>query len=243
MSTREEVAKGILVYTCNCGWLDRGHADSRSRRPHVGAESLWEQMTKESGLASKKAGSTGFKVTYTQDMRKAGVSAEETRSYFVKRGLGTAQKESVALAIFMEVSVGFETLQGSFPWSWVSSRSRESSFSEEDLVSDLIGFYVAVRPKVNVLDLCKPVSVLASLVVWDTYGSVGSNKNHTFSPVFHKCDECVGPNRFPPTFQQIVPAPKGSLFRDWTVGSSVYGIDFSGDADEAVDTTPMPIQP
>jgi hypothetical protein len=239
VSTREEVESGVLVYTCNCGWLDTGHADSRSRRPNVGAESLWSQITGERGLASRRPGASGFKVTYTQDMRKWGVTADETRSYFVQRGSSVAQKESVALAIFMEVSIGFEAMQGSFPWSWVSSRSKASSFSEEDLVSDLIGFYVAVRPGINPIELCRAVSMKASLVVWDTYGSVGSNKNHTFSPILHPCDECHGPSAFPRTFQQIVPATKGSLFRDWTLGPSVYGIDFGGDADELVDTSPV----
>jgi hypothetical protein len=235
LSTREEVESGILVYTCNCGWLDTGHADSRSRRPHVGAESLWREVLGETGIASQKAGESGFKVTYTQDMRRWHVTADATRSYFVKRGLTVAQKESVALSIFMDVSIAFETLQGSFPWSWVSSRSRDSSFSEEDLVSDLIGFYVAVRPGIDVLRLCRPVSQAASLAVWDTYGSVGSNKNHTFSPRFHPCDECRGAGRFPGEFQQIVPAPKGPLFRDWTwaAAPTALGVpDPTGTVDE-----------
>jgi hypothetical protein len=227
------VERGILVYTCNCGWLDTGHANPTSYRPNVGADSLWKQITAETGQRSQKTGEDGFKVTYTQDMSKWGVTAAETRSYFVKRGLSTTQKETVALAIFMEVSVGFETLQGSFPWSWVSSRSRDSSFSEEDLVSDLIGFYVAVRPGLKPKDLCKAVSKEASLAVWDTYGSVGSNKNHTFSPAYHPCDECKGAGRFPAAFQQIVPAQKGTLFRSWTVaGRTTFGSDPTGTADE-----------
>jgi hypothetical protein len=239
VSTREEVESGILVYTCNCGWLDTGHADSHSYRPNVGAQSLWAQVTGETGLASVKTGESGFKVTYTQDMRKYHVTAAETRVYFVKRGLTTAQREAVALSIFMEVSVGFEALQGSFPWSWVSSASKASSFSEEDLVSDLIGFYVAVRPGVKPVDLCQGVSVKASLDVWDKWGSVGSNKNHTFAPAFHPCDECQGAGRFPPLFQEIQPAPKGKLFRDWTVGYLTPGASFNNDADEAVLAMPQ----
>jgi hypothetical protein len=234
VSTREEVQSGVLVYTCNCGWLDTGHADSHSYRPNVGAQSLWSQMVGETGVASLKLGESGFKVTYTQDMSKWHVTAAETRSYFVKRGLSTAQREEVALAIFIEVSVGFETMQGSFPWGWISSRSKDSSFSEEDLVSDLIGFYVAVRPGIKPVDLCKAVSVEASLVVWDTYGSVGSHKNHTFVPVFHPCDECRGAARFPHVFQEIQPAAKGRLFRDWTVTHLAPGAHFNNDADEAV---------
>jgi hypothetical protein len=218
VSTREDVESGVLVYTCNCGWFDTGHADSRSRRPNVGAESLWRQIVVETGLASQKTGESGFKVTYAQDMRKWGVTAAASGDYFVKRSLDTRQKEAVALSIFMEVSYRFEAMQGSFPWSWLSSRSKDSSFSEEDLVSDLIGFYAAVRPGIKSLELCRPVSTDASLEVWDTYGSVGSNKNYTFRPVLHPCDECKGANRFPPTFEQIQPAQKGTLFRDWTLG-------------------------
>lgn len=237
MSTREEVESGVLVYTCNCGWLDTGHADSRSRRPHVGAESLWRQMTTESGMPSQKSGANGFKVTYTQDMRKYHVTAAETRDYFVAKGLSIEQKETVALAIFMEVSVGFETLQGSFPWAWVSRASKDSSFSEEDLVSDLIGFYVAVRPGIRPRELCHAVSKEASLAVWDTYGSVGSNKNHSFNPVFHPCDECKGAGRFPAVLQQITPATKGRLFRDWSwaPASTSFGMpDPTGTVDEVV---------
>jgi hypothetical protein len=235
VSTREEVESGILVYTCNCGWLDTGHADAHGYRPHVGAESLWREINAERGTPSGMAGQSGFKVTYTQDMRKWGVTAAFTKDYFVRRGLTPAQKESVALAIFMEVSIGFETLQGSFPWSWVSSRSKDSSFSEEDLVSDLIGFYVAVRPGTDARALCKTVSKEASLAVWDTFGSVGSHKNHTFSPVFHPCDECKGAGRFPTAFQQIVPAAKGPLFRDWTWSAyNGLGQDPTGTVDEVV---------
>lgn len=237
MSTREDVESGILVYTCNCGWLDTGHADSRSRRPNVGAASLWAQVSGETGIASQTTGASGFKVTYRQEMRRYGISAGTTRDYFVRRGLTTAQKESVALAIFMEVSVGFETVQGSFPWSWVSSRSRDSSFSEEDLVSDLIGFYVAVRPGIDVRALCNPVSRQASLDVWDRWGSVGSHKNESFTPNFHPCDECRGAGRFPAAFQQITPATKGTLFRDWTwaPAPTAFGVpDPTGTVDEVI---------
>jgi hypothetical protein len=244
VSTREDVESGTLLYTCNCGWLDTGHADSRSHRPNVGAADLWRRISTETGLASAKVGASGFKVTYTQDMRKWGVTAAKTRDYFVKRGLTAAQRESVALAIFMEVSHGFEAMQGSFPWSWLSSRSKDSSFSEEDLVSDLIGFYVAVRPGVDVRALCKPVSTQAALDVWDTYGSVGSHKNHTFTPMFHPCDECKGAGRFPALFQQILPAAKGTIFRDWTWAPAPTAVgvpDLTGTVDEVVFIpTPMP---
>jgi hypothetical protein len=222
VSTRDQVASGWVVYTCNCGWYDKGHADPTSRGPEIGAQSLREQLVNETGQSSKKTGESGFQVTFTHDLTKYGQRWDEvTRSYFVKRGLSTTQKESVALAIFMEVEVGFEEMQGRSPLVQVphfGEQLKDSSFSEEDLVSDLIGFYKAFRPGIDPLTLCKPVSIAASLAVWDTYGPVGSHKNKTFTPMFHPCDECRGAARFPAAFQQIAPAEKGILFRDWTVG-------------------------
>lgn len=217
MSGRKDVESGRLVYTCNCGWVDKGHANPSSTRQNVGAESLWKQIKDETGVVSRQGG--GFKVTYTQDMRKWGLSAGVTKTYYVKKGLSTEQKESVALAIFMEVSHGFESLQASFPYSVTT----DSGYSEEDLVSNLIGFYLVVRPGVRYLDLCQEVSKKASLKVWDKFGAVGSNKNTNFSPVFHECDECKGARmQFPSSLEVIRPAQRGALYRDWrlvTVGA------------------------
>ena len=35
----------VRAYSCNCGWVDLGHADSASRRPHVGAQNLWGEVS------------------------------------------------------------------------------------------------------------------------------------------------------------------------------------------------------
>lgn len=231
MSTRDQVESGVLVYTCNCGWLDTGHSDSRSRRPHVGAQSLWNQILNETGKNSLLTQENGFKVTYRQEMTKWGVSPGETRDYFVVHGMNRAQKETVALAIFQEVSVAFEAMQGTFPYS-LSAGSADSSFSEEDLVSDLIGFYLAVRSGINQRVLCNAVTKDQSLQVWDTYGSVGSHKNETWTPMFHPCDGCRGRPRFPATFQAITPDPKGNYFRDWRMGTTVLGFHVGSNVDE-----------
>lgn len=216
MSKREDIDGGRLIYTCNCGWVDLGHANpTRTSRPHVGALALWDQIKSESGVSSEY--DDGFQVIYTQDMGKWGVTAGETGYYFVKRGLTTVKQESIALAIFQEISLKFETMQGSFPFGTFTS---DSSFSQEDLVSNLIGFYRAVRPQVDYLSLCQAVSKDASKAVWDAEGSVGSVKNKNFKPVFHTCTECATAPVFPPQLQAICPAVKGTLkkgeeFRDW----------------------------
>lgn len=55
MSNRNDVVNGLLVYTCNCGWIDKSHAVKTSNRPNVGAGSLWKQIKEETGKRSQLA--------------------------------------------------------------------------------------------------------------------------------------------------------------------------------------------
>lgn len=170
---------------------------------------------------------TGFEVKSIQQMgKKLGfmgtVYANHERSYVVRHNLSEPEKQAVALAIFMEVSYGFERMQGKFPQGLFSS---DSSFSQEDLVSNLVGFYIAVGAitKTQALDAANPISKSAALAIWDREGSVGSNKNKGFTPMLSKntgyddkqaCrDECaIKPRVTPGFFSKIQPANKGSLF-------------------------------
>ncbi|HKD24558.1 MAG TPA: hypothetical protein VKC66_01390 [Xanthobacteraceae bacterium] len=177
-------------------------------------------------------GAPGFAVEYQQDMgrRIAGLRvtpAAFNRRYLVRRGLSTEEKKAVALAIFIEVTMGFEHLQGEWPWGWIP-QSAQSSFSLEDTVSDLIGFYIAIGEitRADALAACHPCSVAASLAMWDGNPHLASLKNQTFKPVLlndtrvryaagNPSDECTGQARmFPFAFQRIKPAPKGQNFID-----------------------------
>lgn len=227
MSSEDDVKNYRLVYTCNCGWIDLGHADPSSRRPNEGAQDLWRQVRSQTGLQSKQPGAHGFKVTYRQGMAKtllrgkpwSRVSSGVERDYFVQYGLTQGQQEAVALTIFLEVSMAFEGLQSSWPYSLTT----DSGFSQEDLVSNLLGFYMAVRPSVNYLKLCKPINdrtnTNPSLRVWKNHGPVSATKNKQLSPVlYYDVPECRACERFPLEIQ-IPPAHKGSgLVRDWLKG-------------------------
>jgi hypothetical protein len=226
MAGRSDVIDGLdgvsarngLIYTCACGWIDLGHA-----RPD-GARALWSQIS--NGTNHVSSDGTGFKVSYSQFMRKAGVGVGMSRAYWVRKNLSRAEKESVALSIFMEVSKGFETLQDSWPFKW----GTDSGFSAEDLMSNLVGFYRAVRPTdADYIADCKPVSKKAALAVWDASGAVGAKKNRSFTPILFPCSECNGNNsgQLPAFLNSIVPAKKGArtpdaiknkgtLFRDWS---------------------------
>lgn len=206
-----------IIYTCNCGWLDRAHSHPWSKRPDMGVASFWNRIVHEKGPDAQLNRSPAYVVGYRQDAvkRVLGMTFHPGvgRRYVVRRGLSNIDKQRVALAIFIEVSLGFEERQDS--WLARKTTGTDSGFSEEDLVSNLIGFYRALFPLIEVDELCKPVSVEASKKIWNTDGPVGVKKNKSFTPRFHKCDECKNTPAFSQQFQVISAAPKGILFQDY----------------------------
>lgn len=210
MTTRESIESGRLVYTCNCGWIDVGHLTS-SARPHASAMYLWHDILNERGLTIGNQRDRHV-IGYKQRMARLGMASEYFRAYWIKRGLTITQKKSVALSIFMEVSYGFENLQRTM------SLFTDSGFSEEDLVSNLVGFYIQTSG-FDWRSSCKPVSKSASRAIWDANGPVGARKNKTFKPNFYECDECkekhhVETPTFPAILSSIQPAKKGIEYGD-----------------------------
>jgi hypothetical protein len=162
-------------------------------------------------------------VRYRQDTATLPLKPGREGRYAVQHGLTVDEKKSVALAIFVEISLRFERLQQFAEWIGIG----KSGFSQEDLVSNLIGFYIAIGEISTPVALraCQPVSATTALGIWDREGAVGDNKNYSFTPqLAHKtftgpptacCDECAGASRmFPKMFTRIRPAVKGILYRD-----------------------------
>jgi hypothetical protein len=211
MSSRVDIPNR-LIYTCNCGWIDLGHLNSieTPRNRNASAAYLWKDVSLERGLQIGGQADRHL-IMYEQKMSRFGLSRGFAKFYSIKRGLSITAKRSVALSIFMDVSLGFESVQASL------STLTDSGFSEEDLVSNLIGFYVVVYESLDWRTLCKPVSKDASLKIWDVDGSVGSRKNKAFVPKFHECDECKSKHhvirpQLPALFNSIQPATRGVDF-------------------------------
>lgn len=228
-----------LIYTCNCGWVDLGHITPTNNRMIIGATNLWKQMKDESKPVLKSEcrrriftpneckkepefhfpdGKTGYLVHHRQD--HAGIITKPGREgkYIVKHGLNLEQKKSVALAIFMEVSIRFENLQSAF------SFATDSGYSQDDLVSNLIGFYIGINEvqRLPIIKKCHPVSDKAAYAIWDRDGAVGKNKNKAWSPKLaddvvsiteDACKiECLRqPKKLPAELRRIQPAKKGQL--------------------------------
>ncbi|MGB3588330.1 MAG: hypothetical protein WBA23_17400 [Tunicatimonas sp.] len=195
-----------LIYTCLCGWIDLAQA-----RP-ITIRNLWSKLVGEAGIRSLKH--PGFKVQYSQPPSRHTKGA--TKNYYVRSGLSSAERESVTLAIYMEVAYGFQTVQSEFPYGWTA----DSGFSAENLVSNIIGFYRAVRPGRDYISMCRPVSKEDALEVWDTQNKVGKKRSRFFGTYIYPSIACgigSGPMSAPlPNFLTgITPANKGPYFHRW----------------------------
>ncbi len=204
-----------LAYTCNCSWIDAGHANPSSAR------NLWHQLINESEQYIQN-GTLGFKVSYHQNAFKWKIKIQEhNQDFFVLSGLSIEKKERVALSIFHEVSYGFENLQKTGITGGIVEWWSKSSFSEEDLISNLVGFYRAVKGETyDWRNWCNPVSEQSSLQVWDKFGSTGDNKNKFFIPNYHSCDECQKTPTFPYVYNSIVGMAKGIWHFDFDVSNA-----------------------
>lgn len=197
-----------LVYTRKCGWLDLGHANPE------GAKHLWDKILNEK---SEEEAEQGFyRISYHQEMRrsrfKVTIRAGTKKWYDIKKGITINEKKSVALAIFLDVSHAFESLQARRPFRWLT----DSGYSAEDLVSNLIGFYRALNPHIDYIRVCQPVNIDTALQVWDGYGPVGKNKNHTPIPYTYPTSVKQGSpmcSALPPELTAISPAMHGHLFK------------------------------
>lgn len=179
---------GKLIYTCNCGWIDLGHVNPASAR---------KLLADVKAAAAKPHGDW---VHYNQTVWGLPVAGG---AYWVHGGISPAMQEQVALTIFQNTSHSYEGLQSFFGSS--------SGYSEEDLVSNLIGFYAAADNKTaeeTIKEKCgKILSIEAAQQVWQQTGGISQNRNRRWEPTLHKCtrcqQECPEDRAFPAEFSRI----------------------------------------
>lgn len=177
MSKRKDIVDGGraaeltagLIYTEVLGWIDLGHARG------VDIRDLLRNIRQ--GEASGKA---FYEVRYSQGMTSpyGFFRSGKMVTWRIKHGRPDWEQKSIALAMMMTVARKFEFFQGIFPNNWVT----DSSYSGEDLVSDLLGFYRMVSIQ-NPFSMLRPLSKAEALKRWDYYGKIGSWKNETFQPL------------------------------------------------------------
>lgn len=214
MTSRSDIIDGAqasgrkygLIYTRRCGWIDLGHANPEGPD---GAKNLWERIFLEKDEGGSKTGF--FRITYRQMMGNKYIKVGAHKKYDIKSGLSDDNKKAVALAIFLDVSKTFESMQSAWPFKWVTN----SGYSAEDLVSNLVSFYRAINPSYPYIQGFQPIKKDLALQIWDKYGAVGENKNVSTAPFLYPIPPAQGGPMcgvLPPELNTIKPAKPGEFF-------------------------------
>lgn len=222
MSDREDIEPNEngwrrVSYTCRCGWVDWGHAlpgaAAALKRMTDTETSDWPRL---SDVPVDFQGHPAYILDFGLRMGAGPIGVSPRNHWVVRKGLDQLQKQRVALGIYMAASHEFERLQGSFPFSLVTGGS---SYSAEDLVSNLIGFARAYNgyDHVRMRAICGEVSVAESYRIWDEHLPDGLSglKNETTNPFYFPSSECeVGPGgaRLPHLLSRFRAEPQGALW-------------------------------
>lgn len=125
--TRQEIIDGRHVYSCNCGWIDLAHAN-----PKISSD-MFKLLNARPNIPNN--------IRVREDVllislrRKSAGPIDISPDVVVKTTLSNQAMKEVGLGMFMARAEIMESWQLLAFWTG-------TSFSEEDLVSDLIGFYM-----------------------------------------------------------------------------------------------------
>ncbi|MBP2326988.1 hypothetical protein JOF56_007373 [Kibdelosporangium banguiense] len=157
-------------FSTRCGWIDWGHA----------SPGLPANLIDRVRQASNAFGATPQQEFSTPDMTStaAGVILSSASVQVrLLRALSADEVLQVSLAIFKQLSLAFETQQ-----QWTDLIG-SSSFSQEDLPSNLIGFYMAARgfTRTALTPICGVVPQEAALTEFDRRHDF--RRNRDFTPI------------------------------------------------------------
>jgi hypothetical protein len=185
-------------YSTHCGWIDWSHADP-------GMTSRLIQAVQDASNRLRARGGTSPEPVNAPGMTSHALGTtlkEVTANPHIKRPLSGDEVLSVALSIFQLTSKAFEFAQG---WTELVGHS---SYSEEDLPSNILGFYRAARNlgRRDVEQHCGANSPADSLQVFQNYTF---RRNTNFRPL-----SLPSGGRWPAVFNTISPAVPGGPLMD-----------------------------
>ncbi|HEX8394476.1 MAG TPA: DUF4157 domain-containing protein [Longimicrobium sp.] len=136
--TESGARDGRYTFSTRCGWIDWGHANSGLTLQLIQRVQQASDALRAAGTAA--TATTGQMTTPAMTARAAGIvlSSSSVRVRLL-RPLSATEVHEVALSIFKTLSIAFETQQ---LWTDLIGAS---SFAQEDLPSNLLAFYMAVR--------------------------------------------------------------------------------------------------
>ena len=176
--TEGGVQDGRYTFTRNCGWIDWSHAG-----PGIGSDLIARVRAASDAIRSAGTSATPQTGQFTSTAMSSRVphvgtvlssAAIDVR---LLRALSSDEVLAAALSIFKKLSIVFETQQ---QWTQLIGRS---SFSQEDLPSNLVGFYRGARgfSQADINGFCGSFDVAGSLAEYERDHDFEANR--TFSPI------------------------------------------------------------
>lgn len=226
---RGDIVNDDAGFTCNCGWIDWNHV----RKSNELAYTLLDDLEYISGHVPEMVSQwTKYWMVYTGIPLGLGpISGDLYHDFAVipQSSTSPAGIPSLAVSIFMSANELFEEQQLKtgqiLPGFAGGNRLKSSYYSEEDLPSDIIGFYIALerfKSKQNnpisserlyndVKTLCGAVSSSDSLTVFDQCYSGGAASQTNWRNWFPRfapltgcsANLCKQPRVWPSTFSQL----------------------------------------
>ncbi len=160
--TESGIEEGRYNFSTHCGWIDWSHAN-----PGI-PQRLIDQIQSASDriVAGLPAPQPVFAPAMESNVPNVGVLLSGVTPHFnITRQLSSSEVLSVALRVWQMQSLGFEALQ-----QWTQAIG-SSSFSEEDLTSNMIAFYQAAQglDRSQVRTICDIWNEERSLTHFESY--------------------------------------------------------------------------
>ena len=196
LTSRSDITSGTLFYTWHLGWIDLGHVQTPA------LHDPWTQL---------RNAQPGEEVTFTisldqgasgHPLKKFLAYKKSSATFRVTAGPEEQIRKRQLLWAWKELSEQFERHQGTGPqgWQWFNSLGGRltgekekigSSFSTEDLISNLLGFYATVEGLTweeaanRVSGRLGSEEKEFSLLVWDcTDFGIEMHGNRTWTPQY-----------------------------------------------------------
>ena len=175
--TRSGVSDGRYSFSNNCGWIDWSHAQPHLASPLIDRVRAASDALRTAGTNPPAETGDMTTPTMTSTVPHVGlVLSSASLSVRLLRPLSDTEILEVALSLFKKLSVVFETQQ-----QWTDLIG-SSSFSQEDLPSNLIGFYMAAHglSQSDIGTMCEEASVDEALTEFDRDNDF--ERNRSFAP-------------------------------------------------------------
>ncbi len=142
---RQAVEGGRAEFTCNCGWIDWNHIEKSAS---LGFELMDDLLYVNNNFNPDPSLTDNWGINVSLQLAKfrAEIDFFENIAVVPHSSVINGNIRSLAVSIFMDANEQFEEKQGANQWiPFGGTKLAQSFYSEEDLPSDIIGFYIGMQ--------------------------------------------------------------------------------------------------